>query len=197
MKGLKIVAFVAASLCASTLMAAQPADTAKESVLTPGARLIAGEMDKNEFYILGHNEPMPAQIVAKKKALEEAAQQKNMANQAKPKNPNPIDMRPTPVNQVTSTPIDQPQMMPPKTSSLKKAAVQKPLVKKVMNKKITTTRIMPSQHRYQKTPHVVKTAAVKKHKKLAKHKSHQSHQVHQHLRAATYHKKSPSKLRTL
>lgn len=34
------------------------------SVLTPGARLIAGDADKNEFYILGKNDPVPTKMVA-------------------------------------------------------------------------------------------------------------------------------------
>lgn len=31
-----------------------------ESVLTPGARLVAGDLSKNEFFILGKDEPRPA-----------------------------------------------------------------------------------------------------------------------------------------
>jgi hypothetical protein len=46
----------------NTVITGQSKTTVEESVLTPGSRLYEGDSSKNEFYILGKNDPVPAPI---------------------------------------------------------------------------------------------------------------------------------------
>lgn len=49
-------------------------DNGAESVLTPGAKLVAGDAKKNEFYILGQNEASPKQTETPEVATNDATQ---------------------------------------------------------------------------------------------------------------------------